>query len=87
MTASGAKGIEERISREAAELEQRGAPIHAGRASSAPTSAEDVIRLRGSFRVEHSVARAGAERLWELVNETEYVNALGPSPAARPSRW
>ena len=40
-------------------------------------SAEDVIRLRGSFLVEQTIARRGADRLWELVNETEYLNALG----------
>jgi isocitrate lyase len=40
-------------------------------------SAEDVIRLRGSIRVEHTLARLGAERLWSLMAETDYVNALG----------
>jgi isocitrate lyase len=42
-----------------------------------PYSAADVIRLRGSLRVEHSVARHGAERLWELLGSEDYVNALG----------
>ena len=36
-----------------------------------------MIRLRGSFLVEQTIARRGADRLWELVNETEYLNALG----------
>jgi isocitrate lyase len=36
-----------------------------------------VVRLRGSFTVEQTIARRGAERLWELVTETDYVNALG----------
>jgi isocitrate lyase len=36
-----------------------------------------VIKLRGSFVIEQTLAKRGAERLWELVNETEYVNALG----------
>ncbi|MDR2378858.1 MAG: isocitrate lyase, partial [Bifidobacteriaceae bacterium] len=39
--------------------------------------AEDVIALRGSFQAEHSLARRGAERLWELINAEGYVNALG----------
>jgi isocitrate lyase len=39
--------------------------------------AADVIRLRGSIRVEHSLARRGAERLWELIHARPYVNALG----------
>lgn len=38
---------------------------------------EDVIRLRGSVQIEYSIARMGAERLWNLMNETDYVNALG----------
>jgi isocitrate lyase len=40
-------------------------------------SAEDVLRLRGSIKIEHTIAKLGAERLWDLMNETEYVNALG----------
>jgi len=40
-------------------------------------SAEDVIKLRGSFHVEHSLARAGSEKLWKQVNEMPFVNALG----------
>jgi isocitrate lyase len=40
-------------------------------------SAEDVIKLRGSVDIEYSIARRGAEKLWKLVNEEDYVNALG----------
>ena len=40
-------------------------------------TAEDVIALRGSVHVEHSLARAGAERLWELLAADEAVRALG----------
>jgi isocitrate lyase len=39
--------------------------------------AEDVIRLRGSLTVEHTLARQGAARLWELLHSEEYVSALG----------
>jgi isocitrate lyase len=42
-----------------------------------PYGAEDVERLRGTVRVEHTLARAGAERLWELLQTEEYVPALG----------
>jgi len=38
---------------------------------------EDVERLRGSVQVEHTLARLGAERLWELLQEEPYVAALG----------
>ncbi|MCO5973030.1 isocitrate lyase [Actinoallomurus soli] len=40
-------------------------------------TAEDVIRLRGSVQEEHTLARLGAERLWTLLHQGEYVNALG----------
>src|SRR5437868_13004849 len=42
-----------------------------------PYSAQDVERLRGSIRVEHTLARMGAERLWELLQSEAYVPALG----------
>jgi isocitrate lyase len=69
--------IEERIRREAEELERtwRTDPRWAG--VERPYSAQEVVRLRGSLRVEHTIARAGADRLWKLVRETEYVHALG----------
>ncbi len=37
----------------------------------------DVERLRGSVRIEHTLARMGALRLWELMRSDPYVNALG----------
>lgn len=40
-------------------------------------SAADVLRLRGSLQPEHTLARRGAERLWELVNNEAFVNTLG----------
>lgn len=42
-----------------------------------PYSAEEVIKLRGSIDIEHTLARRGAEKLWKLVNEEDFVNALG----------
>src|SRR5450432_1586718 len=40
-------------------------------------SAADVVRLRGSVQVEHTLARRGAEKLWNLVNTEPFVNTLG----------
>jgi isocitrate lyase len=40
-------------------------------------SAGDVVRLRGSVHIEHSLARMGAERLWELLQKEPFINALG----------
>lgn len=42
-----------------------------------PYTAEEVIKLRGSIDIEHTLARRGAEKLWKLVNEEDFVNALG----------
>lgn len=39
--------------------------------------AADVVRLRGSVQVEHTLALRGAKRLWELLHSEDYVNALG----------
>jgi isocitrate lyase len=39
--------------------------------------AEDVVRLRGSVHVEHSLARRGAEKLWNLIQTEPFINALG----------
>jgi len=40
-------------------------------------TAEDVVRLRGSIQEEQTLARLGAERLWTLLHERDYVHALG----------
>ena len=42
-----------------------------------PYSSEDVLRLRGTVQVEHTLARLGAERLWELLHAEPYVPTLG----------
>ena len=40
-------------------------------------SAADVVRLRGTIPVEHSIAKIGAEKLWRYLHEKDFVNALG----------
>lgn len=40
-------------------------------------TAEDVVRLRGSLAVEHTIAKTGAIKLWNLVNNEPFINALG----------
>ncbi len=42
-----------------------------------PYTAEDVVRLRGSMMIEHTLATKGAERLWELVQTEPFVRSLG----------
>jgi isocitrate lyase len=40
-------------------------------------TAEDVVRLRGSLHIEHTLARHGADKLWNMVNDEAYINCLG----------
>ena len=40
-------------------------------------SAEDVVRLRGSLKIEYTLAKTGAEKLWKMCNEKPFVNSLG----------
>lgn len=40
-------------------------------------TAEDVVKLRGSVQIEHTLARRGAEKLWHLLNTEPFVNTLG----------
>jgi len=42
-----------------------------------PYSAEEVIRLKGSIDIEHTLARRGSEKLWKMLNEEDYIPALG----------
>ncbi len=40
-------------------------------------TAADVVRLRGSLEIEHTLAKRGAEKLWNLINTEPFVNTLG----------
>jgi isocitrate lyase len=40
-------------------------------------AAKDVLRLRGSIQIEHTLARRGAEKLWRMMQERPFVNSLG----------
>ncbi len=42
-----------------------------------PYSPEDVAKLRGSVKIDYTLAAKGANRLWELLNTEDYINALG----------
>ncbi len=42
-----------------------------------PFTSQDVVRLRGTLQVEHTLARMGADRLWRLLHDEPYINALG----------
>ena len=40
-------------------------------------TAEDVVRLRGSLKIDYTLAKHGTEKLWDRVNNEAYVNCLG----------
>jgi len=74
---TGSGSPERRIADESAELARHWASDPRWSGVSRSYSAEDVVRLRGSVREEHTLARRGAERLWELLHTEDYVAALG----------
>jgi isocitrate lyase len=48
-----------------------------------PYTAKDVVRLRGSVKIEYTLARLGAERLWELIRTEPHVHSLGALTGAQ----
>jgi isocitrate lyase len=69
--------IDTRIQEQSARLEAQWAQDERWAGITRAYSAEDVVRLRGSVVPECTLARVGAERLWRLLTEDGYVNALG----------
>ncbi len=68
---------------EAESLRRRWAEDERWRGITRDWTAEEVLRLRGSVRVEHTLARRGAERLWRLLHEREYVHTFGALTGAQ----
>jgi isocitrate lyase len=68
---------EDRIQHDAEDLERRWETDARWAGIERNYSAEEVVRLRGSFSVEQTIARRGAERLWQLLSDQDYVSALG----------
>jgi isocitrate lyase len=66
-----------RLEQEAAALEQEWKTNPRWRGVKRSYSAADVVRLRGSVVEEHTLARRGAEKLWNLLHTEDYVHALG----------
>jgi isocitrate lyase len=69
--------IEERIEEQAARLRQQWQADSRWKGIKRTFTAEDVVRLRGSVLEEHTLARLGAQRLWRLLHEEDYIAALG----------
>jgi isocitrate lyase len=69
--------VEEQVRREADELAERWRADPRWSGIQRPYGAEEVVRLRGRVRIEQSLARRGAERLWDLLATEDFVAALG----------
>jgi isocitrate lyase len=70
-------GADERLNGARPALEREWAESPRWQGIVRPYSGEEVVRLRGRFVPEHTLARLGAERLWQLLKSEEYVPALG----------
>ncbi|QGZ38669.1 isocitrate lyase [Pseudoduganella flava] len=62
---------------QAAELKQDWATNPRWQGITRTYTAEDVVRLRGSVQIEHTLAKRGADKLWNLLHDEPFVNALG----------
>ena len=69
--------IKDRIQEQARQLEEQWAQDERWAGITRSYSAEEVVRLRGTLVPECTVGRVGAERLWRLITQGGYVNALG----------
>ena len=76
---------QDRVAREAKTLEQKWRADTRWKGVQRDYSAEDVLRLRGSFRLDHTLARLGAERLWQQLNDEsgEPVRTFGALTGAQ----
>jgi isocitrate lyase len=70
-------GVSDRIQEQVAQLEAQWAADERWAGISRTYTAEEVVRLRGSVVPECTLARLGSERLWRLLTQGGYVNALG----------
>ena len=71
---------------QARELEQRWATDARWQGIRRDYTAADVLKLRGSLHVEHTLARVGAERLWHLLHSQDYVATFGALTGAQATQ-
>jgi len=83
--ASEHEKVQDRVAREAKALERKWILDNRWKGLHRGYSAEDVLRLRGSLRLEHTLARLGAERLWAQLNDEsgEPVRTFGALTGAQ----
>ncbi len=73
------EGVKENMTRQQqiAQLEKSWAEDSRWKGIERPYSAEDVVKLRGSILINHTLAAKGADRLWKSLHEEDFINALG----------
>lgn len=73
------EGVEDNMTRQQqiAQLEKSWAEDSRWKGIERPYSAEDVVKLRGSILIDHTLATKGADRLWKSLHEEDFINALG----------
>lgn len=71
------KGMEEMTNERVQKLQESWELDERWKGVTRPYSVEDVIRLRGSIDIEHTLARRGAEKLWQSLHTEDYIHALG----------
>ena len=74
------------IRRQVAELERRWATDPRWSGIKRDYTADDVVKLRGSVRIEHTLAKMGADRLWQLLQTEEYIFSLGALTGAQAAQ-
>src|SRR5262245_46307286 len=72
-----------RLSRQIEMLERRWAEDARWRGITRDYSAEEVVRLQGSLIVQHTLAKVGAQRLWELLGSDPYTATFGALTGAQ----
>ncbi|MEW6046381.1 MAG: isocitrate lyase [Bacillota bacterium] len=75
--------LRDRAAAEVAHLERQWAEDPRWRGIRRDYSVDDVVSLRGSVRIHHTLARMGAERLWELLHTEPYVATFGAMTGAQ----
>lgn len=74
------------FAQQVAELEARWAEDARWRGIRRDYGAEEVVRLRGSVRIEYSLARQGAERFWHMLNHVPYTHTFGALTGAQATQ-
>jgi len=71
------------VSQEVKELDDRWATDPRWNGIKRDYSAKDVVKLRGSVMIEHTLAKRGAERLWRQLNEEGFIRTFGALTGAQ----